>query len=697
MKRTYHPQKIFDQLKNILKHPASTPTILSALDVPKKDKSSVKKILKTLANQGRIIKLRKGVYGLTENMEQIEGTLQGNERGFGFVLVKGGEDVFIPKSRMNGAMHGDNVLCRVDEIDREGRREGTIIDIVTRNKTNILGAFQFNGEFGFVVPYEKSYAYDIFIKKKDFNGAKPGDFVEAEIITFPSKDFNPRGRVIKVIKNPEAYLSSLDFVLNKHGIQKEFPGSVIKEVKGCPDTVEESALKGRISLENKIIFTIDGEDAKDFDDAVSIEEMNDGRIELGVHIADVSHYVIKGSQTDIEASKRGNSFYFPDTVIPMLPFNLSNGICSLKPDERRLTLSCFMTINQEGEIEKYHFKKTSIKSCKRFTYTEVFALLQGEKKEPDDKLVKTLTAMNKLAYKLREKRFEAGSIDFDIPEPKITLKKEKVVSIKASERNDAHQLIEDFMLVANICAAKYLEEKIDCSVFRIHEEPAPEKIKGMLDIIKVFNLVPFHEKTEINGKFFQQILEAFKGHDEEAMVNKIVLRSMQKAEYSTKNIGHFGLGFTDYTHFTSPIRRYADLIVHRLIKETMDKEGLKYQDSELVDITAHISNQERTAISADRDFNEMKIIEYLDQHQLEIFEGIISGITSYGFYVELTGYFIDGLVRMTALHDDFYNHDKERYRLIGERTARVFKMGAKVRVKIAKLDKLKQEIDLELA
>ncbi len=697
MKVLYSPKMILEKLRDVLKHPASVSSILTMLDIPKKHKPSVRKILITLEKQKHLIKLRKGVYGFSSHMDIIEGTLQGHEKGFGFVLVKGGEDVFIPRRKMNGAMTGDTVRCRVEEISRNGKREGVILDILKRAHRYVMGHLQFNGEFGFVIPVDKNLSYyDIYVKREDFNGAEPNDLVEVEIKVFPTEELNPRGVICKVITNPEEYISSLEYIFHTYNLPESFPREVKREAKGIPGEVDHKAYKERESLIGSTVFTIDGEDAKDFDDAVSLRPLHGGEYELGVHIADVSSYVTRGSALDKEAFRRGNSFYFPEKVLPMLPFSLSNGVCSLKPDVIRLTLSCFMKIDKHGELLSFRFAETVIKSVRRFTYREVFRVLQGDDDyNLTEEVIDTIRRMGKLASALRAKRMKEGSIDFDIPEPKVIVRENKVEKIILSERNDAHFLIEEFMLLANICAARFLSGKEAGALYRIHEKPEEEKLKNVLSVIRKMNVLMIPEQDDASSTTLQKIVSAFENHIEKPMVNRMLLRSMQKAVYSVHNRGHYGLGFSSYSHFTSPIRRYADLVVHRQLKAVFrGEEG--YSEKEMEHIATHISEQERLAVDAEREYIAIKTIEFLNAHPQEHYHGVISGVTANGLFVELLDFFIDGFVSLQHLHDDYYHYQPENFRMIGERTNRILKLGDEVIVDVVAVDIFKKQIELDL-
>lgn len=679
--------------------------LMTVLDVPKEDREQFISIMDELEADGKIIKTKKNRYGVPERMGLVVGRFQGNERGFGFVIPDDETiaDIFIPMDDAQGAMHNDRVIARFTRAIIEGKRaEGQIIRILKRANSTIVGTFESSKYFGFVVPDDKKISQDVFISKDDFNGAKTGQKVVVEVTQWPKGRRNPEGRVIEIIGHKDDPGTDILSIMKQYHLSEEFPESVIRQAENIPDTVDEREIQARRDLRHLDIVTIDGEDAKDLDDAVSIEKLDNGNYKLGVHIADVSHYVTENSPLDKEAFKRGTSVYLVDRVIPMLPKKLSNGICSLNPQIERLTLSVFMEINKSGKVVNYEIFNSVIKTKERMTYTNVTKILEDEDPELMERyknLVDTFKLMKELALILRQKRIDRGSIDFDFPEAKVILdEKGRPIEVKKYEITISNKIIEEFMLVCNETVAEHIYWMNLPFVYRVHEEPDSEKIENFNTLI--YNL-GYHLKgvAKIHPKSLQQLLEKVKGKKEERIISTVMLRSLMKAKYSHENLGHFGLAAKYYCHFTSPIRRYPDLVIHRIIKESIGK-GINEKRQQFLtqfvqDAAKQSSEREIAAQEAERETEDLKKVEFMQDKVGEIFEGIISSVTSFGMFVELENT-IEGLVRVSSLEDDYYIYDDRHYSLIGENKKKIYKIGDEVTVKLVKCDVAARQIDFAL-
>ena len=631
----------------------------------------------------------------------VTGTFVGNERGFGFVEIEGREDdIFIPPNDTGSAMHGDTVSVKiVIEKTEEKRAEGRIVEIVKRNVKTVVGTYSKNHNFGFVVPDDKKIFQDIYIPKKCNKKCKNNDKVVVEITRYPEHGKNAEGRVIENLGKANDASIDLISVLRTYDYKREFPKAVQKEANMIPQVVLNT--DGRKDLRDKEIFTVDGADTKDIDDAISLEKIKD-KYFLGVHIADVSSYVREGTHLDKEAAKRGTSVYLIDTVIPMLPKELSNGICSLNEGEDRNALSIDIILDDAANILESHIYKSVINSKKKMTYDNVYKVIE-ENVIPEgyENFVGTLKLMKELTIKLITRRRLEGSIDFSIPEPKIILDEEgKVLDIKPYPTTIANRLIEQFMVLANECVAKTFNEKGLPFIYRIHEKPDEDKIQRFRVFLNNINYTD-NISDEIKPAEIQKVLETLKGKDEEKVVSIMALRTMQLAKYSNENLGHFGLALKNYCHFTSPIRRYPDLFIHRVISEYLANGGngkSKHFNkfSKLAIRYAETSSEmEQRAEEAERDLETMKKCEYMKERIGEEFQGVISGVTSFGIFVELENT-VEGLVRVENMYDDYYVFDENQVSLIGEHTKKIYKLGDKVKVRVLTSDKLSRRIDFEL-
>ena len=636
---------------------------------------------------------------------QAEGTFIGHPKGFGFVEIEGqDEDIFIPESDTGTAMHQDKVRIIIRNDKKEGKRqEGVVVKVLERGMPEIVGTYQLNRDFGFVISDNPKFSKDIFIPRKEAAGIKNGDKVIAVITDYGSGNKNPEGKIKENLGNIRTPGTDILAIVKSFGILSEFPEKVMKQAQRVPDHVLDADRDGRLDLRHLQTVTIDGEDAKDLDDAISLTKEGD-IYHLGVHIADVSNYVQYNSALDREALKRGTSVYLADRVVPMLPERLSNGICSLNQGEDRLALSCLMDINEKGKVVSHQIAETVINVNERMCYTDVKNILEDtdeEAKKRYDALIPMFFMMKELSGILRNSRHHRGSIDFDFPESKIILNAAgKAIDVKPYEANVATKIIEDFMLMANeTVAQEYCTEEIPF-VYRTHDNPDPEKVESLLTLLHNQGVKIQKAKEEITPKEIQQIIESIEGLPNEAMISRLVLRSMKQAKYTTECSGHFGLAAKYYCHFTSPIRRYPDLQIHRIIKDNLRgrlmREGRTEHYAEILDEVARQSSVcERRADEAERESDKLKKAEYMSYHLGEEFEGIISGVTGWGLYVELPNT-VEGLVHVNTLRDDYYVFNQESYELCGEMTKKVYKLGDKVRVRVADADKMLKTVDFEL-
>lgn len=696
---------LLDFMREEAYRPMDIQELVAVFDIYPDEYKAFKKALKAMEKEGTIIRTKKDKFALPERLGLVTGQLQAHAKGYGFVIPEkeGEKDVFISSTFINGAMNGDTVLAQVVKEDRNGKkREGEIIQVLKRANTKIVGVYEDSRNFGFVVPEDTRIGQDIFVSKKDKNGAQHGDLVIVDIIKWPEKRRSPEGVILEVLgKKGDKGLDILT-IIKKFGLPEEFPPAVENFAASIPDEIEKREYKRRTDLRDVRMVTIDGEDAKDLDDAVSIERLANGRYKLGVHIADVSHYVREKNPLDKEALKRGTSVYLIDRVIPMLPKKLSNGICSLNPKVDRLALSCFMVIDNNGKVLEHEILESIIKTNERMTYTDVTKILRD--KDPElikryDYLIDDFKAMEELCTILNNKRLKRGAIDFDFEEAKITLNENgKPIDIRPYEREIANRIIEEFMLVCNETIAEYMHWTNLPFVYRIHENPDDEKLEKFKEFI--YNLgYTIKWGGEVHPRNLQEVLEKVKGKKEETVVSTLLLRSMMQARYSPECVGHFGLAARYYCHFTSPIRRYPDLQIHRIIKEHLNGKIDEKRGSKLVGIVDRASKQssdtERIAQQAEREVDDLKKAEYMQDRIGEEFEGIISSVTSFGMFVELPNT-IEGLVHITAMDDDYYVFDESHLLLMGERTKKVYRLGDSVKVKCSRVDIPNREIFFDL-
>ncbi|EPZ39867.1 Ribonuclease R [Anoxybacillus ayderensis] len=673
------------------------------------DAAEFKELVKTLValeEEGLIVRTRSNRYGLPEKMNLIRGKVTGHAKGFAFVVPEDPtlDDIFIPPSELKNAMHGDTVLVRVNGQATGARQEGTIVRIIERGITEVVGTYTESKNFGFVIPDDKKIVNDIFIPKHAANGAVEGHKVVVRLTTYPEGRISAEGEVIKILGHKNDPGVDILSIIHKHGLPLQFPEDVLEHANSIPDTISEEEIKDRRDLRNEMIVTIDGEDAKDLDDAVTVTKLENGNYKLGVHIADVSHYVTEGSPIDREAYERGTSVYLVDRVIPMIPHRLSNGICSLNPKVDRLTLSCEMEINDRGEVVHHEIFQSVIRTAERMTYSDVNRILVDKDEALREKyapLVPMFELMAELADILRNKRMKRGAIDFDFKEAKVLVDENgKPYDVVLRERSVAERLIEEFMLAANETIAEHFHWMNVPFIYRVHEDPKPEKLQRFLEFITNFGYIVKGTGNQIHPRALQEVLEAVRGEPEEMVVSTVMLRSMKQARYDAESLGHYGLSTEFYTHFTSPIRRYPDLIVHRLIRTYLihgqiDEQTQQKWAEKLPEIAEHTSNMERRAVEAERETDDLKKTEFMEDKIGMEFDGIISSVTNFGLFVELPNT-VEGLVHVSYLTDDYYHYDEQHYAMIGERTGKVYRIGDQITVRVINVNKEERIVDFEI-
>lgn len=669
------------------------------------------RVLDELEREGKIVRTRTGRYGVPERMNLVRGRLQVHPKGFAFLLPdeEGHPDVYVHANDLMGAMNGDTVLVRISSKDPSGHRlEGEVVRIVKRAVTEVVGLFQSHESFGFVIPDDRRINKDIFIPREAFGGAVTGQKVVVRIVRYPEGRSLAQGEIVEILGHKDDPGVDILSIVRKHGLPEKFPEDVLAEAEAIPDSIteEEIVSQGRRDLRGKTIITIDGEDAKDLDDAVHVEILPNGNWLLGVHIADVGYYVKENSALDREAYNRGCSVYLVDRVIPMLPHRLSNGICSLNPHVDRLTMTCEMEFDARTLRRVRHdIYPSVIRSAERMTYTNVRKMLVDGDEELLERyahIVDMLERMRELALALRERRMRRGAIDFDLAEAKIVVDEQgKPVDVQKRERSIAEQIIEEFMLAANETVAEHFHWLKIPFLYRVHEEPDSEKMFDFIRFVGNFGYVVRGKGGFVHPRALQTLLEEIRGTKEETVISTMMLRSMKQARYDAESLGHYGLAAEFYTHFTSPIRRYPDLVIHRIIRETLENGGtlpehrIEELGARMPDIARQSSERERVAVEAERDVEKMKKAEFMLDKIGEEFDGIVSGVTGFGMFVELDNT-VEGLVRLSDMTDDYYHFHEQHMVLIGERTARVFRIGDEVRVRVARVNLEEHTVEFEL-
>ena len=683
--------------------PMSVKEMAMVLQVPAAEKKDLRRVVEALVEEGKLHINQKGkVQPLADNL--LTGKFMATQKGFGFVRVEGEEeDYFIPAHQVLNAMDGDTVRISVDAKQTGKRKEAHVVSVLERGSSIVVGIYSKSKSFGFVVADNHKFTKDIYIPKAESKGAVTGHKVVVEITDYGSDNHNPEGRVIEILGHVNDPGVDILSVIKAYGLPEEYPDEVMDQVENIPDEVSEEEKAGRVDYRDLQTVTIDGEDAKDLDDAITLTKEGD-MYHLGVHIADVSNYVTERSPLDKEALKRGTSVYLVDRVIPMLPHKLSNGICSLNQGVDRLALSCMMDINAKGEIVEHRIEETVIRVDRRMSYTSVHKIVElqdEQERQTYSELISMFELMYELAAILRERRFKRGSINFDFPESKIILdEKGKPIDVMEYERNNAHRIIEEFMLAANQTVAEDYYWQEMPFVYRTHEAPDSEKIQQLGIFVNNFGYtIKMGAEDEIHPKEIQKLVSKAAGTPEEGLIGRLALRSMKQAKYTTGCEGHFGLAMKYYCHFTSPIRRYPDLQIHRIIKENLRgglrENRIRHYEQILPEVTAETSRLERRADDAEREVEKMKKAEYMLQFIGETFEGVVSGVTSWGMYVELPNT-IEGMVRVADIPGDYYYFQEEKYQMVGEHTGKVYTLGQKVRVVVAAVDKLTRTVDFVL-
>ncbi|SFN43143.1 ribonuclease R [Proteiniclasticum ruminis] len=697
-------EKILAMVSDHQYRPMTIDEMAQVLGFEKQEKKVLRNTVEELLKEGSLLKIKKEKIVLPERYGVYVGRIDVNKRGFGFVFRGEGKgDIFVPENALKTAMNGDKVQVKLIRENAGTRRaEGEILEVLERKNSKIIGVYEQTKAFGFVSPEDQKLQHDVFISKSNRNFAETGDVVVVEITKWPEKGRNPEGIILEILGKKGDKGVDILTVVKKFNLPEAFPPKVLSYTDSLSETAEEKEFSKRRDLRGEKIMTIDGADAKDLDDAVSVVKLENGLYKLSVHIADVSHYVRENTPLDKEAFKRATSVYLLDLVIPMLPEKLSNGLCSLNPFEPKLALSCDMIIDGEGKVVEHEIYESVIESKLRATYEDVTKVLQGEMNESLAKyqeFVPMIEDMRDLQRILEKKREKRGAIEFDFPESKIKLDKlGKPVEVSLYPREISNKIIEEFMLVCNETVSEHMFWTHMPFIYRVHEEPDEEKLKAFTEFS--YNLgYPVKLYAGVQPKSLQEVLKKVEGKKEEPVLSKLLLRSMMQARYAPENIGHFGLAATYYSHFTSPIRRYPDLMIHRIIKEFLHGKIDEKRVRTLVPIVSEASKQasemERVAVDAERELDALKKAEFMQQHIGEVFEGIISSVTNFGLFVELPST-IEGLVHITSLYDDYYVYDERYMTLIGERTGKKYALGEKIRVLVANVNLDSREIFFEI-
>ncbi len=683
--------------------PVSASELSAALGVESaRDIVALTRRLRAMERDGQIIRNRRGDYGLLRKMDLIRGRIIAHRDGFGFLVPdEEGEDLFLSPREMRALMHGDRAVVRVTEIDRQGRRQGALVEVLERNTHRVVGRYRRESGVGFVTPDNRRLHQDIMIPDSATGQAGHGQVVVAEIVEQPTKRSQPIGHIVEVMGDHMAPGMEIDVAIRAHELPFQWPDAVIAEAQALPSSVTAAASRGRTDLRHKALVTIDGADARDFDDAVFCTRTPSGW-KLTVAIADVAAYVKPGTPLESEARLRGTSVYFPQRVLPMLPEKLSNGLCSLRPDEDRLCMACELQVGRDGQISRSRFFEAVMRSAARLTYEEVAAAVverDAQARRTLSDIIEHLDELHALYTALKRARERRGAIDLDTREARIVFgADQKIESIGSQTRNDAHRLIEECMIAANVAAAHFLERHRIPALYRVHDRPAPDKVAELREFLNEVGM-KLAGGARPEARHFAALLKRTAGRDDGELIQSVLLRSLAQAAYSPRNIGHFGLGLKSYAHFTSPIRRYPDLLVHRAIKHLINKrsgERFDYDTDALVSLGAHATMAERRADDATRDAVSWLKCEYMLDHVGECFAGSIMGVTSFGLFVTLDDIHVEGLIHVSALGSDYFHFDPIGHRLTGERSGAVYRLADRVRVRVQRVDLDERKIDLEL-
>lgn len=692
-------------------HPATPRELSRVLKIPRDERNEFKRNLRNLVNDGAIIHITGNRYGLPDAMDLVVGKLDGHPSGFGFVApekpVEGlTRDIYVPEHAMGEAMHGDRVVARIERYREDGRAEGRIVQVLERAATTVVGRYEVDRSgLGYVAPFDKRLTTDIQIPREETRDAEPGQMVTVEVTRWPTPTRGPAGRIVEVLGDINDPGVDTEIILRKHGIPEAHSPEAIAEARHIGAAVRDKDMAGRTDFRDRKVVTIDGEHARDFDDAISIERLKNGHYWLGVHIADVAHYVQDGGPLDQEAYERGTSVYFPERAVHMFPSELATGLCSLNPHVDRLVQSCLMEISERGDVVRYEMHDGIIRSDARMTYTAVNAILT--EKDADTiatyrELVPMFELMGELFAILNQRRYRRGSVDFDLPEAQVVLNEDGFIEdIIASERNVAHRLIEEFMLLANETVAGHLENSGMPALYRIHEPPDPLKVLQFEEFISAFGFtLGAGDGGSVKPKHFQKLVEKIRGNPAERPIAFLMLRTMQKARYDAMNVGHFGLAAPTYTHFTSPIRRYPDLVVHRLLREVrhtkVTDERKAELDEDLPEVGRHTSEMERRAAEAEREILQWKKVRFMADKVGDVFDGYITGVAPFGMFVELSDHYVEGLVHVSTMADDYYRYREQSHSLFGENSKKHYRLGDRVKVQIVRVDMERRQIDLGL-
>jgi ribonuclease R len=701
-------EQILALMRDRVHHPAGIRELLQLLKVPRDERASFKREVNALVESGDLIQIRGQRYGLPEKMDLFVGRLQAHAGGYGFVIperaVESG-DIYISGPHMNDAMHGDRVVVRIERIKDGGRAEGRVIRILERANSWLVGRYDRDEDgMGYVVPFDRRVLMDIFVPPGQEGGASPGEMVSLELTRWPTATRGAIGRVAEVLGDIDAPGVDTEIIIKKHGIPDAHSPAAVAEAIALGTSIAAGDIAGRTDFRRRLTVTIDGEHARDFDDAITIEKLPNGHYWLGVHIADVSHYVKEGSALDREGYERGTSVYFPERAVHMFPAELATGLCSLNPQVDRLVQSCLMEVDRRGEVVRHEFHDGVINSNERMTYTDVNGILTDRDPELLTRyaaLVPMFELMGELFQILNDARRRRGSIDFDLNEAQVIMDAGGMVeAIIALERNVAHRLIEEFMLLANETVATYLESVRAPALYRIHEEPDVLKVAKFEDFISGFGYGLGAPLTGLRPRHFQKLLERIHGKPEERPIAYLMLRTMQKARYAPENLGHFGLAAGSYTHFTSPIRRYPDLVVHRALRAAthglLSEEEREAWSDDLPDVARHTSEMERRADDAERELLQWKKVKFMADKVGDEFDGYVTGVAAFGLFVELIEHYVEGLVHVSTMADDYYRFIDSAHMLRGENTQKVYRLGDKVRVQVIRVNMDERRIDLGL-
>ena len=703
-------EELLRRMRAKVPHPATARELYRVLEISREERLPFKRLLRHLVNDGDLILVKSKLYGLPDRMDLVVGKLDGHSSGVGFVTperpVEGlTRDIVVAAHNLQEALHGDRVVVRIERHREDGRAEGKIVQVLERAASSIVGRFDLDSTgLTFVVPFDKRITTEVQIPREETMGAEAGQMVTVTVTRWPTSTRGPAGRITEILGDINDPGVDTEIILRKHGIPDQHGADAVAEATRIGGTVREKDLVGRTDFRDRTVVTIDGETARDFDDAISIERLPNGHYWLGVHIADVSHYVHDGSALDAEAFERSTSVYFPERAIHMFPSELSTGLCSLNPHVDRLVQSCLMEVTTKGEVVRHEMHDGIIRSDARMTYTAVNAILTD--RDPvtiakHESLVPMFELMRQLFEILNGRRHRRGSVDFDLPEAQVVLDDDGLIAnIVASERNVAHRLIEEFMLLANETVAGHLESHGMPALYRIHEQPDPLKVMQFEEFVSGFGFSLGATDGNVTPMHFQKLVDKIRGNPAERPIAFLMLRTMQKARYDPGNVGHFGLAAETYTHFTSPIRRYPDLIVHRLLRELrhtkVSDERRAELDEDLPEVGRHTSEMERRAAEAEREILQWKKVRFMADKVGDTFDGYITGVAPFGMFVELVEHYVEGLVHVSTMADDYYRYRETQHALFGENSKKLYRLGDRVTVQIIKVDMERRQIELGL-